>query len=150
MPDFSRCAFTEGSVKLPEGYRDRSVNVLLAGDDISPSLNISRDELLADETLADYVTRQLATLADGLKGWVQKSREPATLGNGVLSGECVHASYMRDGKRIWQRQAVFALPQGQVLVFTLAQPRKLTAQDEALLQQVLASYQPAADAASRA
>ncbi|CAI1986024.1 Uncharacterized conserved protein [Serratia quinivorans] len=54
MPDYSRCTFTEGSVALPEGYSDRTVNVLLAGDDISPSLNISRDALQPDETLNGY------------------------------------------------------------------------------------------------
>lgn len=143
MPDYSRCAFTEGSVSLPDGYSDRTVNVLLAGDDHAPSLNISRDALQADESLADYITRQLDTLSHALKGWVLKSREPAVLGSGALPGEEVHASYLRDGKRFWQRQAVFALPEGPVLVFTLAHSRKLTAQDESLLQQVLTSFDPA-------
>ena len=36
MSALSRCAFSEGSVALPEGYADRTVNVLLAGDDVSP------------------------------------------------------------------------------------------------------------------
>ncbi len=141
MPDFSRCAFSEGSVSLPDGYSDRTVNVLLAGDDFSPSLNISRDALQPDEALADYITRQLDELSRGLKGWVLKNREPASLGNDQLQGECVHASYLRDGKRVWQRQAVFALQEGRVLVFTLAHTRKLLPQDDVLLQQVLDSYQ---------
>ncbi|EOI3546313.1 DcrB-related protein [Cronobacter dublinensis] len=145
MPDFSRCAFSEGSVSLPDGYRDRTVNVLLAGDDFSSSLNISRDALQPDEALADYITRQLEDLSQGLKGWVLKKREPAALGKDQLQvqGECVHASYLRDGKRVWQRQAVFALQERRVLVFTLAHTRKLLPQDDALLQQVLDSYQPA-------
>lgn len=143
MPDFSRCAFSEGSVSLPDGYSDRTVNVLLPGDDFSPSLNISRDALQPDEALADYITRQLDELSQGLKGWVLKKREPASLGKDPLQGECVHASYLRDGKRVWQRQAVFALQEGHVLVFTLANTRKLLPQDDALLQQVLDSYQPA-------
>ncbi|HFF9829688.1 DUF1795 domain-containing protein [Serratia marcescens] len=143
MPDFSRCAFSEGSVSLPDGYRDRTVNVLLAGDDFSPSLNISRDALQSDEALADYITRQLDELSQGLKGWVLKSREPAALGKDLQQGECVHASYLRDGKRVWQRQAVFALQEGLVLVFTMAHTRKLLPQDDTLLQQVLDSYQPA-------
>lgn len=89
MPDYSRCTFTEGSVALPEGYSDRTVNVLLAGDDISPSLNISRDVLQPDETLNGYITRQLETLSLSLKGWVLKGREPVTLGRSGLSGESV-------------------------------------------------------------
>ncbi|CAI1876517.1 Uncharacterised protein [Serratia ficaria] len=38
MPDFSRCAFSEG-------YGDRSLNVPLAGDDVTPSINTSRAAL---------------------------------------------------------------------------------------------------------
>lgn len=72
-----------------------------------------------------------------------KSREPATLGDGLTAGEWVRASYLRDGKRIWQNQAVFALAEGRVLVFTLAMARKLTPQDDALLLQVLSSYRAA-------
>ncbi|EPH1424349.1 DcrB-related protein [Klebsiella aerogenes] len=143
MPDFSRCAFTEGSIALPEGYADRTVNVLLAGDDVSPSINISRDALQPAENLENYVTRQLDALAQGLKGWAFKSREPAMLGGDLLTGEWVRASYLRDGKRIWQSQAVFALADGRVLVFTLAMARKLTPQDDALLLQVLSSYRTA-------
>lgn len=55
----------------------------------------------------------------------------------------MRASYLRDGKRIWQNQVVFALAEGRVLVFTLAMARKLTPQDDALLQQVLSSYRAA-------
>lgn len=55
----------------------------------------------------------------------------------------MRASYLRDGKRIWQNQAVFALAEGRVLVFTLAMARKLTPQDDALLLQVLSSYRAA-------
>lgn len=66
-----------------------------------------------------------------------------SLGDGLAAGEWVRASYLRDGKRIWQNQAVFALAEGRVLVFTLAMARKLTPQDDALLQQVLNSYRAA-------
>lgn len=140
VPDFSHCVFTEGRISLPEGYNERTLNVLLAEDDTSPSLNISRDILQPGETLDGYITRQLETLSQNMKGWVLKSRDPSALGAAALPGESVHASYLRDGKRIWQRQAVFAIAQGRILVFTLAQTRKLTAQDESLLQQVLDSF----------
>ncbi|HDU5650674.1 TPA: DUF1795 domain-containing protein [Klebsiella aerogenes] len=143
MPDFSRCAFSEGSVALPEGYADRTVNVLLAGDDVSSSINISRDALQPAEALDGYVSRQLAALGQSLKGWAFKSREPVLLGGDLLAGEWVRASYLRDGKRIWQSQAVFALADGRVLVFTLAMARKLTPQYDALLQHVLNSYRAA-------
>ncbi|WP_369012064.1 DcrB-related protein [Erwinia pyrifoliae] len=145
MPDFSRCTFTEGSVTLPEGYSDRTVNVLLAGDDASPPSISHADALQPTVKPGGLITSQLATLSARQKGWVLKGREPATLGGEQLPGESVSASYLRDGQRIWQRQAVFALAEGRVLVFTLAQPRKPSPQDEALLQQVLASYRQPVD-----
>ncbi|WP_017347826.1 DcrB-related protein [Pantoea sp. A4] len=137
-----RCIFTEGSVTLPDGYRDRTVNVLIATDETSPALNISRDSLNPGEDLAAYVTRQLASLADGLKGWAEKERAPAVLGDNVLQGEQVLATYLRSGQRVWQRQAVFVVGGDTVLVFTLAVTRKLTTEDENLLAQVLLSYTP--------
>ncbi|HEM8303702.1 TPA: DcrB-related protein, partial [Providencia stuartii] len=44
----SRCVFSEGSVTLPDGYKEQTVNIL-----ISPTgnaVNISRDDKPADET----------------------------------------------------------------------------------------------------
>jgi len=84
-----------------------------------------------------------ATSAVSWQRWAFKSREPVMLGGDLLAGEWVRASYLRDGKRIWQSQAVFALADGRVLVFTLAMARKLTPQDDALLQHVLNSYRAA-------
>ncbi|BEO64150.1 hypothetical protein SMQE30_45730 [Serratia marcescens] len=143
MLDHSRCFFTEGSIALPEGYRDQSINVLLADDELAPSLNISRDVIPSDETLSDYLSRQLDALASNIQGWVLKAREPAVLGKSAVAGECILTSYLLDGVRVWQYQAVFVLASGQILVFTLAMARELTQQDDTLLQQVLSSYREA-------
>ncbi len=43
MPNTSCCIFTEGSAVLQEGYLDRSVKELLAGDKRFPSINVSCD-----------------------------------------------------------------------------------------------------------
>lgn len=79
MPDFSRCAFSEGSVALPDGYSDRTVNVLLAGDDFSPSLNISRDALQEGRVLVFTLahTRKLLPQDDVLLQQVLDSYQPA-------------------------------------------------------------------------
>ena len=142
MFDPSRCAFTEGSVAIPQGYSDRTVNVLLSADSDAPSINISRDTQQSGESLADYITRQLDTLSSGLKGWALKSRQPVTLGREALAGEKIVASYLRDGRRIWQHQAVFTPGEGHILVFTLAHTQKLTERDEHLFQQILHSFEP--------
>ncbi len=53
MPNTSCCIFTEGSAVLQEGYLDRSVKELLAGDERFPSINVSRDALLL-QVLSSY------------------------------------------------------------------------------------------------
>ena len=72
MSALSRCAFSEGSVALPEGYADRTVNVLLAGDDVSPQ-SIFPAMRCSRRKTEGYVTRQLDALAQGLKGWAFKA-----------------------------------------------------------------------------
>ncbi len=65
MSHETRCIFSEGSVILPEGYKEQTVNIL-----ISPTgnaVNISRDDKPTDETFDDYVARQKQLLQRALK-----------------------------------------------------------------------------------
>ncbi|KAA9002646.1 DUF1795 domain-containing protein [Affinibrenneria salicis] len=142
----TRCQFTEGSVALPEGYLDRTVNVFAPAAADSASFNIARDTLPPDETLSAYIDRQLSLLGKHLKGWKERSRAPAQLGQGeqALNGECVQASYLRDGQRVWQQQAVFAPGNGLILVFTQSVGRALTEQDKAQFADLLNSFTRAA------
>ncbi|EHK3212545.1 MULTISPECIES: DcrB-related protein [Enterobacter cloacae complex] len=113
----------EGLISLPDGYHDRTVNVfaLPAGD--APAFNISRDALNPGEALAAYIDRSAATLGDNLS-----------------LGEIVHASYLRDGKRIWQQQAVFNVDSDKILVFTMTCTRAPGDADSALFGDLLRSF----------
>lgn len=113
----------EGLISLPDGYHDRTVNVfaLPAGD--APAFNISRDALNPGEALAAYIDRSAATLGDNLS-----------------TGEIVHASYLRDGKRIWQQQAVFNVDSDKILVFTMTCTRAPGDADSALFGDLLRSF----------
>ncbi|MCL2892224.1 DcrB-related protein [Brenneria tiliae] len=134
--------FHEGRVTLPAGYVDRTVNVFAPNDDRAASINISRDTLQPTETLSAYIDRQVQLLAQHLKGWRSDARQPVALGQ-TVQGECVPASYLRDGKRIWQQQAVFALTDGSVLVFTQSKNDRLSDADNALFHALLGSFIPA-------
>ncbi|MEJ1268280.1 DcrB-related protein [Pantoea ananatis] len=90
------CVFTEGHITLPDHYQDRTVNVFTLPGENTPAFNISRDSMNDDETLSGYIDRQLTLMQKHLKGWKQTKRVPAVLGNNLLQGECVHASYLRD------------------------------------------------------
>lgn len=136
----ARCLFSEGSVALPQGYQDRTVNIFpppTAGD---AAFNISRDTPQPNEALDAYIDRQLELMTTHLKGWKTLAREAVCLGHEGLQGECLHASYQRGAERVWQRQAVFLTEPDKVLVFTLSKTAELNAEDEKAFSELLASF----------
>ncbi len=134
------CVFTEGRITLPDQYQDRTVNVFTLPGENTPAFNISRDSMNDDETLSAYIDRQLTLIQKHLKGWKQTERVPVVLGNNLLQGECVHASYLRDGKRVFQQQAVFNTSENRILVFTMTCTAILTDEDSHQFQALLASF----------
>ncbi|WP_354292762.1 DcrB-related protein [Paramixta manurensis] len=60
--------------------------------------------------------------------------------NNLLHGECVHASYLRDGRRMFQQQAVFNTAENHILVFTMTGNTTLTDTDNQHFQALLASF----------
>lgn len=136
----AECLFTEGKIILPEGCQDRTVNAFPVPAPGVPAFNISRDALNDAETLSAYVDRQLALMQAHLKGWKQTGRVPSVLGDNLLHGECVHASYLRDGRRVFQQQAVFNPQDNRILVFTMTCTAALTEADDAQFQRLLASF----------
>lgn len=132
------CLFTEGALTLPAGYQDRTVNVFTAPG--QPALNLSRDKLGEGESLTDYIARQLKLMSQHLKGWKEVSRGPAVLGDNLCQGEYVEAGYIRDGKRVAQRQAVFAIDDGRVLVFTVSIDGPLSDADRQQLADLLRTF----------
>lgn len=136
----SQCLFSEGLINFPDGYQDRTVNVFAPPAADAPAFNISRDALNPGETLAAYIDRQLALMEKHIKGWKQGERSDATLGDSLLQGEIVHASYLRDGKRVWQQQAVFTVDSHKILVFTMTCACALDDADSVLFGELLRSF----------
>ncbi|QGU86706.1 DcrB-related protein [Erwinia sorbitola] len=135
-----RCIFTEGSITLPAGYREQTVNILIAPS--GPSLNISRDQLHPGEDFAAYLARQREVLQKRLRRYQSLDEQPAVLGDGLLHGITLLSRYHpQKGQTLYQRQAVFPVTASDVLIFTLAGSRALTEQDEAFFSACLDSYQ---------
>ncbi len=134
------CLFTEGQITLPDDYQDRTVNAFTASDATAPAFNISRDTLNEGETLPAYIDRQLTLMQKHIKGWKQTERSAAVLGDALLQGECVHASFLRDGKRIWQQQSVFTPDGHKVLVFTMTSTSAIDDADSEQFQALLKSF----------
>ncbi|WP_067707263.1 DcrB-related protein [Erwinia sp. ErVv1] len=141
MPEsHTTCRFTEGNITLPDHYQDRTVNVFTLPGKNTPAFNISRDSMNDDETLSAYIDRQLTLMQKHLKGWKQTERVSVVLGNNLLQGECVHASYLRDGKRVFQQQAVFNTSENHILVFTMSRVEKIRDMDSQCFQALLGSF----------
>ncbi|KGT93044.1 hypothetical protein NG99_12635 [Erwinia typographi] len=141
MPDnLPLCVFTEGRITLPDHYQDRTVNVFTLPGENTPAFNLSRDTLSDGEALEDYINRQLTLMHKHLKGWKQTERVSIVLGDNLLQGECVHASYLRDDKRVFQQQAVFNTSENHILVFTMSCTAILTDGDSQQFQALLASF----------
>ncbi|WP_034915746.1 DUF1795 domain-containing protein [Erwinia sp. 9145] len=135
------CLFSEGRITLPDQYQDRTVNVFTLSGENAPAFNISRDTLNNGEALTDYISRQSALMDKHLKGWKLSLREAAVLGENLIHGECIHASYLRDNQRVFQQQAVFNTANKHILVFTMTRAEKIRDTDSQHFQTLLASFQ---------
>ncbi|CND06831.1 MULTISPECIES: DcrB-related protein [Yersinia pseudotuberculosis complex] len=135
-----RCVFTEGSIALPDGCREQTVNILMTSN--GPSLNISRDQLRPDEDFTAYLAHQREVLQKGLRKYQALDEQPAVLGDGLFHGITLLSRYHpQKGQTLHQRQAVFPVTASNVLIFTLASSHALTEQDEAFFSACLSSYQ---------
>jgi len=134
------CVFTEGRITLPDHYQDRTVNVFTLPGENLPAFNISRDWMNSDEILSAYIDRQLMLMQKHLKGWKQTERVSVVLGDNLLQGECVHANYLRDGKQVFQQQAVFNTSENHILVLTMTCTAKLMDGDNQQFKTLLASF----------
>jgi hypothetical protein len=150
-PTTPRVSFTEGSVTLPNGYEDRSTNLLVPPNTAAqPNLSIARDWMKPNETLSAYVDRQTATLKAQLAGHKVLSREPVHLGvqpaaeGGPvpLQGLRIDAAYRNGKHTIHMRQAAFEVSPLRVLIFTASSATGFDAAFEELWNHWLSSYQP--------
>ncbi|WP_445375129.1 DcrB-related protein [Photorhabdus tasmaniensis] len=140
MDNQARCRFTEGSILLPEGYQEQTVNILIAPE--APALNISRDQLIEGEDLPGYLTRQKGLLKNGLRNWQSLEEQPATLGDNLRQGTALLSRYRpKKGQQVYQYQAVFRLDEKKMLIFTLSSPQKFTDAQRQWLDDGLKSFQ---------
>lgn len=160
--------FTEGRVQLPDGYEDRTTNLLVpANPQTQPNLSIARDWMKADETLTDYVDRQLGLLKSQLASHkllgrrrirlgappeqAQSAQEvlaawPPAVPEVFIEGERIDATYKSGKQTLYQRQAAFEVAALRVLVFTATSPQPLGREFDAMWNDWLASFTPATPA----
>lgn len=134
----------EGTLHLPEGLQDRTVNIFVQPNSGPAQLNInvSRDDLLADESLSAYVDRQVALIGTKLRNYTLLAKRPASLSaTAPLAGLQVDAYYLHDGRPVYQRQAAFEVAPGRILVFSATSQSDFNAGQDECWQQLLDGFQ---------
>jgi len=141
----------EGQFDIPEDGRiDRSMNVLAMPDGSGTTLVVSRDGLRAQETLPQFVTRQMNDLTRQVSQLKEVSRTDIAVGPAIASLHAIELAtqFKQNGQALHQRQAVFLLPQDpsgrSVLILTASSPVPFDAEAIALWRRVLESFQPRA------
>ncbi|EKT4468194.1 DUF1795 domain-containing protein [Pseudomonas putida] len=141
----------EGSIALPEGFQDRTVNMFILGSNIPAPLNItvSRDNFLPAEDLDAYIDRQVKLIASKLRGYTVLARNPAQLSSSQpLRGVQIEGYYLNDGRPVYQRQAAFEIAPGRILVFSTTSQKDFSGKQNESWLALLNSFQPRQDAAA--
>ena len=138
-----RCIFKEGSLAIPQGFIDRTVNILADARSLQPPVNVSRDNLPAGAQLSDYITQQLGELQRNVTGWEEQAITEVVLGENDCTGIGLHYSFLHpDTRRIWQTQAVFDRGNGAILVFSTSKAAEFTPEEKANFLQIIQSFRP--------
>jgi hypothetical protein len=134
----------EGSIALPEGLQDRTVNMFVLGASLpSPlSITISRDTLLPSEVLKAYVDRQIKMLASKLRGYTLLGKKVVSLSTvAPIEGLQIDAYYMNEGRPFYQRQAAFLVEPDRALIFSTTAQTDFSPEQSQDWADLLASFQ---------
>lgn len=139
--DKTICRFTEGTITLPQGYCERTLNTLADTRSVLPPITISRDKLGDHNNPEEYILSQLAILQKQMKDWQQEAHQPAVLGDNLTTGIMISYDFLRpDNLRLYQKQALFTLNMEDILIFSLSKANPITAADLQLFSDTLKSF----------
>ncbi|WP_144936428.1 DUF1795 domain-containing protein [Pseudomonas alabamensis] len=135
----------EGSITLPAGFQDRTVNMFTYGHTLPTALSISvtRDAMLSGEDLDAYVARQIKLIAAQLRGYTIVDQSPVVFSSTQpLTGIQIKAHYLKDGKPIHQRQAAIEVGPERILVFSTTSQSPFNVDQDESWQSLLSSFVP--------
>ncbi|WP_117149774.1 DcrB-related protein [Pseudomonas coronafaciens] len=134
----------EGSITLPEGFQDRTVNMFVLGSTLPAplSITVSRDTLLSTELLKTYVDRQVKMLSSKLRGYTLLNRKAVSLSTvAPIEGIQIDAYYMTEGRPYYQRQAAFLIEAERAIVFSTTSQTDFSVEQTQGWDDLLASFQ---------
>lgn len=131
----------EGRFTVPNGFTDRTIHtfILNSAGKNQFNLTLSRDNLLADESIEAYVARQLAILRKNIKGYKLLKQFNCQLGT-KNEGVEVYGTWKEGAQTIWQRQAAFNVLQQNVLIFSATSAKAFDQQTDKYWRDWLVSF----------
>jgi hypothetical protein len=134
----------EGTLTVPEGLVDRSVNMLMSADGRGMSIVVSRDRLQAGEDIEHFIKRQMSDLSRQVTKLQEQGRAEAKLGpiaeNGPI-GIQIASTFKQHGQQIHQFQAIFPMTDdGRVLILTGTSLAPHTEEEKLVWQQLLSTF----------
>lgn len=135
------CRFSEGTVSLPSGYCERTLNLLNDAKAIRPTITISRDNLGIHNSIEEYIDSQFTILKASMKDWIQEPYKIVVLGENITSGILINYNFLgpKDG-RSYQQQAIFTLNMEDLLIFSVSKTSVLTPEDNQCFTETLKSF----------
>lgn len=135
------CRLTEGTITLPEGYCERTLNTLADTRSVLPPITISRDKLGNHNNPEEYILSQLDILKKQMKDWHQEPHQPVTLGKNLTTGIMITYDFLRPDKlRLYQKQAIFTLNMEDLLIFSLSKTTPMMTKDLQIFSDTLESF----------
>jgi hypothetical protein len=136
-------AFNEGAFTLPDAANDRTVNMILLNvGPGGPSLVISRDRLEVEESVEQFIDRQLTAASRQVKDLVEKSRRAITVGAAQLPATQIELTLKQNGATYHQVQTIFRVGGDRMIAVTVTCSMPLNDEQQALVQQMFDSFVP--------
>lgn len=129
--------FHEGSLEVPDDWRDESMNIFRAPESEGYNLVISREKIPRSVDPQAHLTAQRAIIEENLMGFVARDRQTLDLDGQV----CVWMEYTWQSPEGPMNQINVMRVAGDLLVsFTFTSGRAFTGAQRDLLRKVITSY----------
>ena len=118
--------FNEGTMDVPHGWRDQTINVVSSSGPLEPglTLSITRDDIPWGMAFNEYVEDQVNQVSDALTDFKLLARKPVTIARAAAFE--VEITWMSKQGPMHQIITTVQLPEGRAMVVTGSMPGMMT------------------------
>lgn len=131
--------FNEGTIDLPDSWKDQTINIVSSGGPLEQGLTITmtRDTIPWGMEFSEYVEDQIKQLDDALNDLKIRGRKPTKLGKAeAFELECDWKA--RQG-HMHQIITSVALPDNKVIVLTASHPGEMSARQQTEVRRIVST-----------